>query len=251
MSEIDDFDFGQLLGRGGFAEVRRARNRHTGREVAIKIMQKSILKEKNVFCRVENEIQIHSRLQHEHIVRMLASFQDDTFVYLVMEVCLYGNLFSYLQTNGPLSEISARLIMKQLLHTLHYLHENGIIHRDLKLSNILVSDAAEAPRIKLCDFGLAVRREHPDEEHFKVCGTLQYMAPEIATKQAHSFPVDMWSAGCIFYYVVFGAPPFDQGYGKETLEKIVSGEYAMPAKLSPSARGFLRNLLDLVSDIAS
>ena len=123
--------------------------------------------------RVFNEIQIHSELNCEGIVKLHSHFEDSEFVYLVLELCEGGNLYQYLKSNGPLSETEASSVISQLLTSLEYMHGQGVVHRDLKLSNILlVQDSNQTSSsahsllgrgIKLCDFGLAIQVGHPDE----------------------------------------------------------------------------------------
>ena len=204
--KVEDFDIGRLLGRGGFASVYQARIRDTGHEIALKIMTKTTISNNNLSIRVINEIKTHDKLHHESIVELIDYFEDTQFVYFVLELCEYGNLFQYLKKNGPLTEIQSINLIYQLLKCLEYLHDNDIIHRDLKLSNILISNIENDGnlQVKLCDFGLATSIEHPDEEHFTLCGTPNYIAPEIALQQSHGFPVDIWSLGCLFYSMLTG-----------------------------------------------
>jgi serine/threonine protein kinase len=173
IQSIDDYDVGQLLGRGGFASVYRARERSTCLLFAVKIMIKSYIEKHKMESRVFNEIQIHSELNCEGIVKLHSHFEDSEFVYLVLELCEGGNLYQYLKCNGPLSEIEASSVISQLLTSLEYMHAQGVVHRDLKLSNILlVHDSNQTSStthsllgrgIKLCDFGLAIQVGHPDE----------------------------------------------------------------------------------------
>ena len=257
--KIDEFDIGQLLGRGGFASVYQARIKATGIEVALKIMNKSIITTNQLSLRVINEIKTHDKLHHPSIIELIDYFEDEQFVYFVLELCQYGNFFQYLKKNGPLTESQSAFLMYQLLQCLNYLHDNDIVHRDLKLSNILISKILNNHQnhtqqrqsqphliIKLCDFGLAASIEHPDEEHYTLCGTPNYIAPEIALQQAHGFPVDIWSLGCLFYSMLTGTLPFDQGGVRETLQKIMTGEYEKPAHISENASDFLHRLLELV-----
>lgn len=248
MASIGDYDIGQLLGRGGFAVVYRARDRKTNADVAVKVIDRAAMLDKGALARIVNEIKVHRLLKHDKIVAMRNCFESDTHIFIVMELCSYGNLFRYLKQHGPLSEQDASTVIRQLLDALDYLHSRGIVHRDLKLSNILLScDPSQQLHIKVCDFGLAVQLQHPDEEHYTLCGTPNYIAPEVASQQAHSYPADLWSVGCLFYSLVVGSPPFEQGDVKETLRNILSGKYAEPTTLSCSALDFLRKLLHLVS----
>ena len=272
--DLDCFDVGQLLGRGGFASVYRARNRRTGKVCALKIMEKETIRKHKMEDRVVQEVIIHARMRFPGIVRFYGHFEDEENVYMVLELCEGGNLYRLLKQHGPLREREAAKVIKQLLQSLQYMHERGVIHRDLKLSNVLLerpsspslpmakrfpSVAAgieekcrqsipfDSPThahssttnhtpltIKLCDFGLAILLEHPDEEHFTLCGTPNYIAPEVASQRAHGYPADLWSAGCLFHSLVTGAPPFEQGDIKETLQCIVRGEYEEPSGLCSS-----------------
>ena len=161
---INDFDVGQLLGRGGFATVFRAHRRHDGLDVAIKIIEKSKIINEDARNRIHNEISIHSLLHHKFVVKFIDHFEDDEHIYIVMELCLYGNLYQYLKKKGTLSIQLSSVIIFQILETVQYLHNNGIIHRDLKLSNILLSSSTN--KIKICDFGLAVKICHPGKSLF-------------------------------------------------------------------------------------
>lgn len=165
---IDDFDVGQELGRGGFAVVYRARVRASGREVALKVVDKSIACEKlgdnsrgdgaELACaRVANEVRLHWGLKHPAVVELFDFFEDDRFVYLVLELCGGGDLYRRLRKRGPLREREAAGYMGQLLAGLAYLHERGVMHRDLKLANMLLSE--DGRRLRIADFGLAAKFE--------------------------------------------------------------------------------------------
>jgi serine/threonine protein kinase len=244
--KLDGFDIGQQIGRGGFATVYRSKNRFTDEDVAIKIIEKSNITTSDMMKRVLNEIRIHTMLDHYSIVRLIDHFEDDTAFYLIMDLCPNGNMFKFLRTEGPLAEDTVALYCNQILDALKYLQEKFVIHRDLKLSNLLIDGEYN---IQLCDFGLATQLEHPDEEHFTICGTPNYIAPEIASQKAHGFPADLWALGCLCFSMLTGTPPFEHGGGvKETLENIVAGEYSIPRNviMSQEAQDFIRCLLHVV-----
>lgn len=173
---IDDFDVGQELGKGGFAVVYRARVRTTGLEVALKVVDKQRACEHlsgninpaageaglvgglELACaRVANEVRLHWGLKHAAVVELLEFFEDERFVYLVLELCGGGDLYRRLRLGGPLGEREAKGYMGQLLAGLQYLHRSGVLHRDLKLSNLLLSE--DGRRLRIADFGLAVKLE--------------------------------------------------------------------------------------------
>lgn len=172
---IDDFDVGQELGKGGFAVVYRARVRSSGLEVALKVVDKQRACEHLATCsnagdsggrssgmelaceRVANEVRLHWGLKHPTVVELLDFFEDDRFVYMVMELCGGGDLYRWLRRRGAMGEDEARGYMGQLLAGLAYLHERGVMHRDLKLSNLLLSE--DGRRLRIGDFGLAVKLE--------------------------------------------------------------------------------------------
>ena len=294
MKSIEEFDVGQFLGAGGFSSVYRARHRPTGLDVAVKITIKKDMIEMGTMGRIKSEIQIHQRLKHKNVISFFGSFEDDECVYIVMELFNYGTVYQYLQSNGPLREDLAVIVIRQLVNGLDYIHAQGIVHRDLKLSNILLSgDIAQDPHnvvVKVCDFGFAVEINHPDEEHYTLCGTPNYLAPEVAAQRAHGFPADLWGVGCLFYSMVVGTPPFAQqqqqqcgggggntqingngnGHGnnaagaaaggaaagdgngvRETLQRIMALQYQEPVGvISEQGMHFLRSLLQLVSGIS-
>jgi polo-like kinase 4 len=181
-------------------------------------------------------------LKHTNVVNYIDSFEDEHYFYIVMEQCKCGNLFKYLKRRGKLSEKAAAVIISQVLEAVVYMHLRGVVHRDLKLSNILLS---EGLHVRLCDFGLAVQLEHPDEEHFTLCGTPNYIAPEVVSKRAHGFPADLWSIGCLFYFLVCGAPPAEQVDVKDIMAKLFAMNKAneTTSEFSHGALDFMQCLL--------
>uniref|UniRef100_A0A3Q3WSZ3 Serine/threonine-protein kinase PLK4 n=1 Tax=Mola mola TaxID=94237 RepID=A0A3Q3WSZ3_MOLML len=238
---IDDFKVLTLLGKGSFACVYRAKSEKTGLEVAIKTIDKKAMHKAGMVQRVTNEVEIQCRLKHPSILELYNYFEDSNYVYLVLEMCHNGEMSRYLKERKmPFSEDEARHFMHQIVKGMLYLHTHGILHRDLTLSNLLLTTNMN---IKIADFGLATQLKLPNEKHFTMCGTPNYISPEVATHSAHGLESDVWSLGCMFYAFLMGRPPFDTDTVKRTLSKVVLGEYEMPGHVSLEAQDLIHQLL--------
>jgi serine/threonine protein kinase len=224
--------------------------------------------------RVRNEVALHRRLRHPNILALYHHFEDDERVYLVMELCARGELFELLrrrreeelQASGPpgtLSENEARAVLRDIVSGLKFLHARNIIHRDLKLSNILLS--GHGGQAKIADFGLAVdisatELHAPDKEHEApdqdaplhehrmreqrtICGTPNYLAPEILDRRSYGKSADIWSLGCLLYSFLAGRPPFDSGSLAATFDRVRRLEYTLPEHISAPARDLITRLL--------
>ncbi|RXN01331.1 hypothetical protein EOD39_7101 [Acipenser ruthenus] len=238
---IEDFKVLTLLGKGSFASVYRAKSDITGLDVAIKMIDKKVMHKVGMVQRVRNEVEIHCQLKHPSILELYNYFEDSNYVYLVLEMCPNGEMSRYLKNRkGPFSEDEARYFMHQIVRGMLYLHTHGILHRDLTLSNLLLSSSMS---IKIADFGLATQLQLPNEKHFTMCGTPNYISPEIVTRSAHGLESDVWSLGCMFYAFLVGRPPFDTDTVKHTLNKVVLAEYEMPTHVSQEAQDLIYQLL--------
>jgi len=238
---IEDFQVLELVGKGGFACVYRASCITTGQEVAIKMIDKKVMKTSGMVARVRNEVEIHCQLKHPTILELYNYFEDANYVYLILEMCHNGEINRYLKKTGkPVSENEARHIMTQVVKGVLYLHSHGIIHRDLTLGNILLTREMDA---KIGDFGLAARLSMPNEKHYTMCGTPNYISPEIATRGPHGLESDVWSLGCMLYTLLVGKPPFDTEAVKSTLNRVVLADYDLPSNLSSEAQDLITQLL--------
>ncbi|XP_066192154.1 inactive serine/threonine-protein kinase PLK5-like [Sylvia atricapilla] len=141
--------------------------------------------------RRERELQCH--LRHPHIVRLHGHFADSGHLYLLLELCSRGSLADIVRARGRLTEPEVRFYLRQLLSGLRYLHGHGLVHRDLKLSNFLVT---ERMRVKIGDLGLARRAAPPGRRWGALCGTPRYLAPEVLDRRGHAAPADIWALGC-------------------------------------------------------
>ncbi|XP_013418582.1 serine/threonine-protein kinase PLK4 [Lingula anatina] len=238
---IEDYQVLNLLGKGAFACVYRARALTTGQEVAIKMIDKKLMQAAGMVARVRKEVEIHSRLKHPAILELYNYFEDSNYVYLVLEMCHNGELYRYLKTNCKvLSEQEARVFLRQIVQGMLYLHSHGILHRDLTLANLLLTKDMD---VKIADFGLATQLSVPDEKHFTMCGTPNYISPEIAMRGAHGLEADVWSLGCMLYTFLVGKPPFDTQAVRTTLNRVISAEFDMPDHLSLEAKDLIKSLL--------
>ncbi|XP_002734025.1 serine/threonine-protein kinase PLK4-like [Saccoglossus kowalevskii] len=238
---IEDYQVLHLLGKGGFACVYRARSLSSGLEVAIKMIDKKMMHAAGMVSRVRNEVEIHCQLKHPSILELYNCFEDNNYVYLVLEMCHKGELNKYLKSHNKIfSEDKAQHFLRQIILGLLYLHSHGILHRDLTLANVLLTDHMEP---KIADFGLATQLNFPTDKHFTMCGTPNYISPEIATRSAHGLESDVWSLGCMLYTFLVGRPPFDSDAVKSTLNKVVLAEYEVPDYVSDEAKDLIFKML--------
>ncbi|XP_066589656.1 serine/threonine-protein kinase PLK4 [Prorops nasuta] len=239
---IQDYEVGNLLGKGGFASVYYARCLRSGMEVAIKMIDIKMMNAVGMRNRVNQEVTIHSQLKHPAVLEVYTYFEDSNYVYIVLELCHNGELQRYLKMQGTkaLPEDQAAHIIKQVVSGLLFLHSHQIIHRDISLTNLLLTKDMQ---VKIADFGLATTLNRPDEKHLTMCGTPNYISPEIATRSSHGLETDVWSLGCMMYTLLVGKPPFDTDAVKSTLTRVVMADYAMPDHLSDNAKDLIDKLL--------
>lgn len=192
--------------------------------------------------RVRQEVEIHSRLKHPSVLELYTFFQDANYVYLVLELAHNGELNRYMkqQMQRPMTEAEAASILQQVVGGLLYLHSHRIMHRDISLSNLLLSSDMH---VKIADFGLATQLKRADEKHMTMCGTPNYISPEVVSRSSHGLPADVWGLGCMFYTLLVGSPPFDTDAVQATLNKVVMSDYHMPSHLSYEARDLIEKLL--------
>lgn len=194
-----------------------------------------------MFERVRNEIRIHSTLGHPSILRLIGHIEDDSHFYLLLELCERGELHRYVRENSLFgNEDALRPFILQIAQGVAYLHELKIIHRDLKLSNILLTTDM---KIKIADFGLAKRMDTLHPETTTICGTPNYLSPEIVARKAYSFEVDVWSFGIIVYSLFIGKAPFEEAEIDRTFQKILSFSFPRSSKISEVSNDLLRTLL--------
>ncbi|KMQ96190.1 serine threonine-protein kinase plk1-like protein [Lasius niger] len=191
-----------------------------GNQYACKIIPKNRM-QKIHMQKIAREIMIHKELNHVNVVQMHHYFEDNLNVYMLLEACPRKSLMHVLKYRGKVTEPEARYYMKQMVTGVAYIHSQKVVHRDLKPGNMFLSDRMI---VKIGDFGLATR---PDGQRRRVtiCGTPNYIAPEVLYKQAYSYEADVWALGCILYALLVGQPPFDTATLKETYARICNNHY--------------------------
>lgn len=233
---------GKLLGKGGFASVYEFTNIDTKQVYACKLIEKSSLSKGRAKQKLMNEIKIHKSLNHLHVLSFHSYFEDDSNFYILLELCSNESLSVLLRRRKRLMELEVQCYLLQILSGIKYIHSHGIIHRDIKLGNILLGSQME---IKLADFGLSTKLEYEGERKRTICGTPNYIAPEILVSQyGHSFEVDIWSFGVLMYTMLVGKPPFHSTDTKMTYSKIKSVYFSFPTNINLSSEA-----KDLISKI--
>lgn len=192
--------------------------------------------------RVRQEVEIHSRLKHRSVLELYTFFQDANYVYLVLELAHNGELQRYMKQTmrRPMTEPEAAAILQQVVAGLLYLHSHNIMHRDISLSNVLLS---KDMHIKIADFGLATQLKQPNERHVTMCGTPNFISPEVVSRASHGLPADVWGLGCMLFTLLVGHPPFDTDAVQATLNRVVMSDYHIPSCVSYEAKDLIEKLL--------
>ncbi|XP_061533034.1 calcium/calmodulin-dependent protein kinase 1Db isoform X4 [Phycodurus eques] len=246
---VDDiksvFDFKEVLGTGAFSEVVMAREKATGKMVAIKCIPKKALKGKETS--LENEIAVLRKIKHENIVALEDIYESSNHLYLIMQLVSGGELFDRIVEKGFYTEMDASRLIRQVLDAVNYLHSMGIVHRDLKPENLLYFSPHDESKIMISDFGLS-KMEGTGDVMATACGTPGYVAPEVLAQKPYSKAVDCWSIGVIAYILLCGYPPFYDENDSKLFEQILKADYEFDAPywddISDSAKDFISRLME-------
>lgn len=234
---------GHFLGEGGFARCFQMKD-DTGRTFAAKTVAKASIKNEKTKTKLLSEIKIHKSMSHPNIVEFIDCFEDDVNVYILLEICPNQSLMDLLKTRKLLTEAEARFFMVQIIGAVKYLHRRKVVHRDLKLGNIFFDPYMN---LKIGDFGLAtiINSAHP--RRYTICGTPNYIAPEVlgGKEVGHGFEVDIWAIGIMLYALLFGKPPFQAKDVQVIYERIKTNDYKYPpdSTVSLEARQLINDML--------
>lgn len=237
---LNNFDIGRMLGKGKFGNVYLAREKESKFVVALKVLFKKQVFADNVEHQVRREIEIQSHLRHPHILRLYGYFHDNERIYLILEYAPEGTLFKELQKqpNRRFPEKQTAIYIKSLASALIYLHEKEVIHRDIKPENLLLGHKKD---LKIADFGWSV--QEPNSRRHTLCGTVDYLSPEMVSGKTHTKSVDIWCLGVLMYELLVGYAPFVNQDIKETYRKILRLDYKLPDFVSKAAAHLLGKLL--------
>uniref|UniRef100_A0A4W6DYU2 MAP/microtubule affinity-regulating kinase 3 n=1 Tax=Lates calcarifer TaxID=8187 RepID=A0A4W6DYU2_LATCA len=238
---IGNYRLLKTIGKGNFAKVKLARHVLTGREVAVKIIDKTQLNPTSL-QKLFREVRIMKILNHPNIVKLFEVIETEKTLYLVMEYASGGEVFDYLVAHGRMKEKEARAKFRQIVSAVQYCHQRRIVHRDLKAENLLLDADMN---IKIADFGFS-NEFTVGSKLDTFCGSPPYAAPELFQGKKYDGPeVDVWSLGVILYTLVSGSLPFDGQNLKELRERVLRGKYRIPFYMSTDCENLLKKLLVL------
>lgn len=259
---VKDFNFGRTLGEGSYSTVLAATDRQTGREYAIKVLDKRhIIKEKKVkYVNIEKDT-LNRLTDHPGIVRLYYTFQDERSLYFVLDLASGGELLGVLKKYTTFDMECTRFYGAEILDSIDYMHSRGVIHRDLKPENVLMDTSMH---VKITDFGTAKLLDNSasngggsgmtagdpmdgadTDRAMSFVGTAEYVSPELLTDKNACKASDLWAFGCIIYQLLAGRPPFKAANEYQTFQKIVALEYTFPDYFPEVARDLVERLLVL------
>ena len=238
---IGDYIVKNTIGKGTFSRVKLGINKYTGEKVAIKILDKLKIVEKEDLERIIREMTMLSELDNEHVIKIYQIYEDDNNYLIIMEYCEGGELFNYIVEKQRLSENETAFFYYQIIEGIEYIHSKGIAHRDLKPENLLLD---KDKKIKIIDFGLSnyfdgiQKLETP-------CGSPCYASPEmVGGNKYNGFFIDVWATGIILFAMLCGYLPFEDDNNDMLFKQILSGKINYPSHLSDLSKDLLNKIIE-------
>lgn len=236
-ASLSDFEVGVTLGTGSFGRVRFATHKDTTTPWAVKVLKKSELVRLQQVEHVISEKTILDQCKHPFIVHLACTFQDKWYLYMVLEYVVGGEFFTHLRNAGRLDIISTKFYSAQVTLIFEYLHARDFIYRDLKPENLLLDKDGY---VKITDFGFAKRVIY---KTYTLCGTPEYIAPEVLLNKGHGRGVDWWTLGILVYEMMVGQPPFIDEDPMGIYQQILIGKVSFPRFIERNARSLIKKLL--------
>jgi len=238
---LDDFTLVKVLGKGSYGKVMLVRDKRDESKVyAMKMLRKENVVKRNQVEHTKTERNVLQMVTHPFIVNLIYAFQTPKKLYFVLEYCVGGELFFHLSRAGRFTEGRCRFYASELLLAIQHLHSLDIIYRDLKPENILLDADGH---VKLTDFGLSKEGITDNFSAKSMCGTPEYLAPEILEKKGHGKAVDWYSLGALVYEMLTGLPPYYTRDREKLFERIRKAELVFPTHISPAAKSLCQGLL--------
>lgn len=240
--KLQDFTILRTLGTGSFGRVHLVQSVHNQRFYAIKVLRKQHVVKMKQVEHVNNEHSVLSMVRHPFLVNLWGTFQDPTFLYMVMDFVPGGELFSLLRQSRRFPSQVAKFYISEVALAIDFLHKHNIIYRDLKPENVLIGADGH---LKLIDFGFAKVTAQSNGMCWTLCGTPDYLAPEVIRARGYNASVDWWSVGVLLFEMMAGYPPFytEDGNPIKLYEKILAGQVHYPSFFEPGAKDLLQSLL--------
>ncbi|CAM0883835.1 unnamed protein product [Alopecurus aequalis] len=248
---VDEFDLGKIYGVGSYSKVVRAKKKDTGSVYALKIMDKKFITKENKISYVKMERIVLDQLDHPGVIRLFFTFQDSYSLYMALESCEGGELFDQIIRKGRLPEDEARFYAAEIVDILEYLHSVGLIHRDVKPENLLLTSDGH---IKIADFGsvkptmdtpIKVLPNSTNERACTFVGTAGYVPPEVLNSAPATFGNDLWALGCTLFQMLSGSSPFKDASEWLIFQRIIARDLRIPEYFSDEARDLIDKLLDV------
>ena len=235
---LDDFEEKATLGTGSFGRVKLIQRRSDGRCFALKVLQKAAVIRQKQVDHLFSEVTIMGKVSHPFVVEFFGIAQDDRYFCILLEYVPGGELFTYLKLSQQLDAPETRFFAAQVVLVFEHLHSQGVIYRDLKPENLLIDRQGY---LKLIDFGFAKLTKG---KTYTLCGTPEYIAPEIILNKGHGKEVDWWCLGVLIYEMMVGVDPFADDDPMSIFRNILDLKLKFPSKFPLDARSLVRHLLE-------
>ena len=236
--KLNDYEIGDTVRILSFGRIKTAKNKRTQELIFLKILKKSQIAQAKQTIHTTNELSILQTIDHPSITRFLNSNHDEKYIYMAFEFIPGGDLFTLLKTENKFSLDKTQFYSGQVLFVLQYLHSKNIVYRNLKLENILINKNGY---VKLCNFRLS---KVIKDRTYTMCGTPEYLAPEIILNKGHGLSVDWWAFGVLLFEMICGVDPFSDEDPVKVYENILKRKIEFSSDFDDSSRSLIRHLLE-------
>jgi len=239
LPEFEQFD---TLGTGTFGRVRLVQHKESKKYSALKILKKSEIIRLKQVDHIKSEVTLLKMISHPFVVNLIGHFQDEKKLYMVLEYVPGGELFSHLRREGRFTDDHGRYYAAEIVLAFAHMHSMNVVYRDLKPENLLISTTGH---MKITDFGFAKKIE---DKTWTLCGTPEYLAPEIIQSKGHGKAVDWWALGILCFEMLAGYPPFYDENPFGIYQKILQGKIEFPRQFDQKAKDLIKRLLTNAKD---